>query len=120
MREIGQSKVQRKTPKKNYTYPFIRFPQECADIIGKRVRIFETEYGGQRAYVVMSAEGVTPPVAQLALEERVASLEQRIQKMEREPVDSYSDPSGGQPEGLNFDGPVRVRTGDLRRVRATS
>lgn len=120
MREIGRCKVQGKTPKPGITYPFIRFPQENADLIGKHMRIFAIESNGHRAFVLVEEGGAIPQVGQLELTGRIDELEMRIKKLEELGPLFSSDPSGAPPEGSDSDGPGRIRTGDLRRVRATS
>ena len=120
MREIGRCKVQGKTPKPGITYPFIRFPQGSADLIGKHVRIFATESNGQRAFVLVEEGSAIPQVGQLELTDRIDELERRIEKIEELGSVFNSNPSGAPPEGSNSDGLVEIRTRDLRRVKATS
>lgn len=65
MQRLGTSKVQKKCSKKNFVYPFVRFPRACSGIIGETVTIMETEVLGRRAFlVIVDGDEVGQPVEQ--------------------------------------------------------
>jgi hypothetical protein len=53
MRYVGKSKISKIHPKPNASYPLLRLPQAFNDFVGKTTRIFETDYDGKLAFIVV-------------------------------------------------------------------
>ena len=86
---IGKSKVSKMNPKPNITYPFIRLPKECGDVIGNTVGIYETEHEGKRAFLLVMGDDTTLPVKVIqqsdtkCIEKRLSDLEKDIERDKR-------------------------------------
>ena len=97
MKAIGRSKVSKMSPKPTITYPFIRLPQDCGDVIGQTVGIYETEHEGRRAFMLIMDDNTTLPSKVIqcktdsSLEKRINSLEINIENVIR-----YIDEKEGQ------------------------
>ena len=94
MRPIGRSKVSKMNPKPNITYPFIRLPQDCGDIIGQTVGIYETEHEGNRAFLIVLNENYcNKRVIQNSftknLENRLSELENDIKEIKQSLIEKY-------------------------------
>ncbi len=87
MKLIGKSKVSKMNPKPNITYPFIRLPQDCGDVIGQTVGIYETEHEGRRAFMLVMSDNTTLPTkviqhtTNVHVEKRINELEFKIDKV---------------------------------------
>ncbi len=77
MKRIGETKIRKLTPKPHLTYPLIQLPPEFAEVIGKKAQIFETEYEGNRAFLVVVGEEVIKPDDNPELEKRLEELEHK-------------------------------------------
>ena len=130
MKEICRTTVGRKAPKPNFVYPIVRLPSNYEGLIGKHVTLYETSCDGTRAVIMVFNDGVVPPVVQpvvqpcensqsAVVQTRLSELEKRMGELEGRCTDFPHAPST-TGEGAYPDGPGRIRTGDLRRVRATS
>ena len=95
---IGKSKISPLYSKGRVIYPQIRLPQRYNDIIGETAHIFETEYGGKRAFFILTRElgekeskyfkrgnkvlktnaKVLKPQAEISIESRLSALESSI------------------------------------------
>jgi hypothetical protein len=53
MHYIGKSKVSKLHPQPNTVYPLIRLPQHCNDVIRETAHIFQTEYKGEKAFLIL-------------------------------------------------------------------
>jgi len=53
MRYIGKSKISKIHPKPNSSYPLLRLPQAFNDFVGETAHIFETDYEGKQAFIVV-------------------------------------------------------------------
>ena len=95
MKMIGRSKVGKMTPKPNITYPFARLPQECTDVIGQTVGIFETEHEGKRTFMLVLGDDTTIPSKVIqpsdtkSLEKRVFELENDIKEIKQSLIEKY-------------------------------
>ena len=95
MKPIGKSKISKMNPKPNITYPFIRLPQACGDVIGQTVGIYETQHEGKRAFMLVVGNDATIPskVIQLgdtkSLENRVFELENDIKEIKQSLIEKY-------------------------------
>lgn len=87
MKAIGRSKVSKMSPKPTITYPFVRLPQDCGDVIGQTVGIYETEHEGRRAFMLIVGDDTTPSAKVIqcktdqSLEKRINDLEINIEKV---------------------------------------
>lgn len=61
MRRVAVTKVSKQKSKPEFEYPYIRLPREYAPIVGEPATIFETEFEGRRAFLVVltDEEGYT-------------------------------------------------------------
>ena len=75
MKRIGVTKIGKLTPKPHLTYPLIRLPPEYGEVIGKKAQIFETEYEGNRAFLIVVSE----EVIKLDIEKRIFELEKQVE-----------------------------------------
>ena len=125
MRFVGSSKVSKLNPKPNLTYPLLRLPQRYATVIGKTAHIYESWEEGQKAIVLVfdeteNKEKIIQPVIKQNVEsdfsDRFAVLEEEMRELrtliEKE---AHLTPNIQKTNGLG-----RIRTGDLRHVKATS
>ncbi len=53
MHYVGKSKISKIHPKPNTSYPLLRLPQAFNDFIGKTTHIFETDYNGKKAFLIV-------------------------------------------------------------------
>jgi hypothetical protein len=83
MRHIGRSKIGKVTPKPNIIYPFARLPQECEEIIGKNVGIYETEYQGKRAFLLVIDDDTTLPT-KVTQSSDITNTEKRLSELEND------------------------------------
>ena len=115
MRLLESTTVEGIEPVLSVACPVVRLPIECAGLIGASVSIYETEHRRRRALLIVQDDDAAQPGnvgVQVCSDERLRTLEMRIKALE--------DWVGNQKNEINGDGPGRIRTGDLRRVRATS
>ena len=90
MEFIGTSKIG-KLSVKGFDYPQLRLPKSCSRAIGDLANIFETEYGGKQAFLIVTEKDmsnsdmvlkpsskVLKPKAEIAAEARLSSLESEI------------------------------------------
>ena len=124
---IGTSKISKLNPKLNLTYPLIRLPQRYATVIGKTAHIYESLEEGQKAIVLVFDETesndaenkkkIMQPVIKRIVESdftaRIEVLEEEIKKL-RTLIEKEAHLT---PNIQQTNGPGRIRTGDLRRVK---
>ncbi len=80
---VGRSKIGKVTPKPNIIYPFARLPQECGDVIGHNVGIYETEHEGKRAILLVLDDEITIPT-RVIQQSNTTSVEKRIIDLEND------------------------------------
>ncbi len=104
-------------------YPTIRLPREFKALVGERARIYLSEDKDRLAFKVIIDKKVDIFCANSEKEE----LEDRLSDLESEITDLRSSiPTNGSltdncsEKGAQIDGLGRIRTGDLRHVKATS
>lgn len=115
-------------PKPSSTYLIIRLPQDRSDVIGETVTLYETEHEGRQAFlIVVGKKGVHPVIhpqendAHPEYEKRKIDLEKRIRKIENVAnTNSGIETALLSKREVSLDGPVEIRTRDLRHVKATS
>jgi len=141
VRRVGTSKITKLKAKAGIVYPLIRLPKTFADEIGNVAEIFETQHNNRRALLVTFNDGIWPSeviqpnskVIQLLpeviqphcrqdlkarlceLESQIAELKSLLQKNanQKAPQSPLIHQSTQKTSGLG-----RIRTGDLRRVKA--
>jgi hypothetical protein len=127
MRFVGKSKIGRLSAKKGKVYAQIRLPPQLADTIGEIANIFETEHNGKRAFLLLMKRSMSDDDMVLQLDERVVKSEDyndydhRLCALESEINELksiiFSNESFSSHKNEN-DGLGRIRTGDLRHVKA--
>lgn len=81
MEKIGTTTIIRKSSKPNYSYPFVRFPKNCTDCIGKQATIYRTEHEGNSAFLVVLEEVVEQPSPETGIDSRISSLELEVERL---------------------------------------
>lgn len=78
MRWVKELKVNKMQPKPTVKYPIIRLPSQYADLIGKKVQLFETEVNGCLAFtiVVSDDKGV---IKTDSITQDIEAMEKRIE-----------------------------------------
>ena len=130
MQHVGKSKIGSLSARKGITYPQLRLPQQCADVIGHTADIFETESEGKRAFLIVidkamsngdsvlkQREEVLQPIEKNDANARLSALESEISDLKsllllNESASFHETDKKGGPGG--------IRILDLRRVKATS
>jgi hypothetical protein len=133
MRFVGKSKIGRLSAKKGKIYAQIRLPPHLADTIGEIADVFETERNGKRAFLIVTkqrvldddivlqhSEKVVKPDDEIDNDQRFDALESQINQLEsllllNDSNSLHEIEKEDKPNGLG-----RIRTGDLRHVKATS
>jgi hypothetical protein len=131
MRFIGKSKIGRLTAKKGKIYAQIRLPPHLADTIGEIADVFETERNGKRAFLLVTNQSVLDADSVLQLgakvvrpydeqdyDQRFEGLKSQISELIsflllNESTSFHKNKKENERSGLG-----RIRTGDLRRVKA--
>jgi hypothetical protein len=102
LKEIGTTKIGKQVPKPSFTYPTVRLPLDRAEIIGKTATLYETEYCGNLAFLIVVGKKGEQPVIQpqeivaqtqfeQSFEKRIIELEKRIGAMEGRGYASNTD-----------------------------
>ena len=130
MQHVGKSKIGSLSARKGITYPQLRLPQQCADVIGHTADIFETESEGKRAFLIVIDKAMSNGDSVLKQREEVLKplhkndANARLSALESEISDLKSllllNESASFHETDKKGGPTEIRTQDLRRVKATS
>ena len=122
MRYIGKSKISTLHSKPDVSYPLIRLPQHYKHVIGETAQIFLTDYEGKKGFLILLEETekrgkVVKQSLETSLESRLTALESKIQEL-KDYILQNNELIEVEKEKNN--GLDRIRTGDLRRVKATS
>ena len=130
MHYIGKSKIGKQYSKPTITYPIIRIPLHCSEAIGSYVQIYKSEHAGQTVFVIIpdNKKGksvrreVAQPTLKVAQLETETSIESRLSTLESK-IDKLTELNFQNNELIESksskkDGLDRIRTGDLRRVKA--
>ena len=127
MHYIGKSKISKLHPQSNTVYPLIRLPQQCNDVIGETAHIFQTEYEGERAFLILLKNKETTKrkiikefiksKPEIDLKSHLIIVESKIDEILKL---LFSNQNQIEDELSKNDGLGRIRTGDLRRVKAMS
>ena len=129
MRYIGKSKISTLHSKPDISYPLIRLPQQYKHLIGETAQIFMTDYEGKGGFLILLEERendskVVKQSLETRIESRVSVLESSIEAIESK-IDklielNFQNNELSNNKSLKNDGLDRIRTGDLRRVKAMS
>ncbi|MGA3359321.1 MAG: hypothetical protein ABSC87_03825 [Halobacteriota archaeon] len=106
MRKIFTTKISLQSRNPTFSYPIIRLPRDLKELAGQIVNIYETEIDGVRGFFVASH------LAKLA---KFDEPNDDACQIEKPPRGRYFVKAPQKTNGLG-----RIRTGDLRRVKATS
>ena len=137
MHYIGKSKISPLYSKGRIIYPQIRLPQRYNDVIGETAHIFETENNGEQAFLIVVGKDdkiepvameigqkvlkpdskIAQPETETSIESRLSALESKIDKLIEL---NFQNNELSNNKSLKNDGLDRIRTGDLRRVKAMS
>jgi hypothetical protein len=106
MKRIFTTKISLQSRDPTFSYPIIRLPRDLKEFAGQITDIYEAEINGVRGFFVV------PHLANLA----------KSDELNGDSYDIDSSPKFGSigQKKLKNDGLGRIRTGDLRRVKATS
>jgi hypothetical protein len=106
MKKIFTTKVSIQSSDPTYSYPLIRFPRAFRELVGKTVSIYQAEINGVAGFFVVP------------LLDNLDNLNKFVQKGRRADQNQKMvliDKKSQKTNGLG-----RIRTGDLRHVKATS
>ncbi len=120
MQLLCKHKISLHSATASHSYPVIRLPREFATLAGETAQIYQTEQDGKLTFVI----SVDKPVGKICANDGQSQVEERISALETEISELKSllllnEGSCLHQKGKT-DGPGRIRTGDLRRVKATS
>jgi hypothetical protein len=126
VQHIADSKIGTIRSKPNVKYPMVRLPRERSEIIGLKAHIYETDYEGRPAFLVVpyakdTEQVIAKPeskVSKLSLETdveaRLSALELKINTLASLLLLNEGHSLHQKPKS---NGPGRIRTGDLRHVK---
>jgi hypothetical protein len=139
MQFIGKSKIGKQYSKPTITYPIIRLPLQCSEAIGTSVKIFKSEHAGQTVFLIIPdneksenvrqevaqpTSKVAQPAAETSIESSLSALESSIEALESKIIKqielNFQSNESLKAKSPKEDGLDRIRTGDLRRVKAMS
>ena len=106
MEKIFTTKISLQSHKPALSYPIIRLPRDLKELAGQTANIYDAEIEGVRGLFVV------PHLANLANSDKSTVNNGQSQKAPQSPLFRQSTPKN--------DGLGRIRTGNLRRVKATS
>jgi hypothetical protein len=132
VQRVGKSKIGRLNAK-NLSYPQLRLPYQYSSTIGDVASVFETQHEGKQAFLIVTehsvpnehtvlkpSEEVLKPVEAIAAETRLSALESDIRDLKSSILKNEGLIDDCIKKGAQENGLGRIRTGDLRRVKATS
>jgi len=122
MQFIGKSKISTLRSKPDVSYPLIRLPLQYTHLIGETAQLFITSHEGKKGFFILLEESgnegkVVKQSLETNLESRLSALESKIDELNSFLLKNYGD---NPAEMQKNDGLGRIRTGDLRRVKAMS
>jgi hypothetical protein len=132
VQRVGKSKIGRLNAK-NISYPQLRLPHQYFSTIGDIASVFETQHEGKQAFLIVTehavpnqdtvlkpSEKVLKTVAANAVEGLLSALESEISDLKSSIFKNESLVDNCNEKGAQESGLGRIRTGDLRHVKATS
>ena len=100
MKKIFTTKVSLQSSNPTFSYPIIRLPRELRELAGRIVNVYQTEIDGVQGFFV---------------EPHLDKFMEGLGQEDQEPYEALIDQEKPKTSGLG-----RIRTGDLRHVKATS
>ena len=129
MKYIGKSKISTLHSKPGVSYPLIRLPQQYKHLIGETAQLFLTNQEGKKGFFIVLEESelkgkVVKQSLETNLESHLSALESSIEALKSK-IDKLIELNFQNNELIEAvstkkDGLDRIRTGDLRRVKAMS
>jgi len=101
MKKIFTTKISLQSSNPTYSYPIVRLPRTLKDLAGETVTIYQTERDGSLAFFVVP---------------KLDNLDKFIEGMDQEDQERLGAPIDQKKPTTN--GLGRIRTGDLRHVKA--
>jgi hypothetical protein len=114
MRFIGKTKIGKVQPNAKSTYPILRLPPECEDVIGARAHLYGLQFDGQRAIIAVFGEqsnaeimhklyNIIQSPRDLHVDNRLYSLESEIREVKsflrlKEPVTIHKKENNADAE----------------------
>ncbi len=144
MRKIFTTRISLQSSTPSYSYPVIRLPRTLKKLAGETVTVYQIEKDGALAFFILPMlDNLHKFIREVDQEEKGPSeavIDQSTSKNEcsrvscacdHRPLEAPVTPAAARdlgpgdvlidPRALKIaDGPGRIRTGDLRRVKATS
>jgi len=105
----------------SHSYPVIRLPREFAPLAGETVSIYQTGNDGKLEFIISVDKNVDKVCANLErsqVETRLAALETEISELKSLLLSNEGDNLHKNKKEDKFNGLGRIRTGDLRHVKA--
>jgi hypothetical protein len=131
MRYLAKTKIGKLHPKRSKVYPMIRLPERCLDIVGEIVQIYAIKQNDVSGFLItLEKEArkeesvaqllakVAQPRAQNDIRSRLLALELEIRELKLVIQRNESSEDNLNEKGIQKDGLGRIRTGDLRHVKA--
>jgi len=130
MQYIGKSKIGKQYSKPTITYPIIRLPLQCSEVIGTSVQIYELENAGQTIFVIIPdneksenvGQEVAQPNAKVVQPNHENDIESRLSALEPKIDETlkliFSNQNQIELKREKNSGLGAIRTPDLRHVKA--
>jgi hypothetical protein len=106
MKKIFTTKVSLQSSNPTFSYPIIRLPRELKELAGRIVNVYQTEIDGVQGFFV------EPHLDKL---DNLDKFDENNCEVNSKPKCGLINKSTPKTNGLG-----RIRTGDLRHVKATS
>ncbi len=119
MRLLCKHKIGAHSATSSHEYPVIRLPREFKSLVGGTASIYQTEHKGKLAFIVTVDKSVGKFCANIGrspLEGRLSALEKEIDELKS----LFLSKESFKHLRTEINGLGRIRTGDLRHVKATS
>ena len=121
MKKIFTTKVSIQSSTPTHCYPIIRLPRELKTMAGKIVSVYETECEDEQAFFIVTQvdklDKLVDKSQETSLESRLSTFESKIDKLIEL---NFQNNELIESKSLKKNGLGRIRTGDLRRVKAMS
>ncbi len=123
MQYLGKRKISVQSSTPSHAYPTVRLPREYKGLVGKKAALYVDEYPEQLVFEIVISQKVDNFCANSKedlIEARLSELESEFEALKSLIMknNSFLNDFFGNRAQLN--GLGRIRTGDLRRVKATS
>ena len=111
MKWVKEVKVNKMQPKPTVKYPIIRLPSQYADLIGKKVQLFETEVNGCLAFTIVVSDG-REVMKTDSITHDMEAMEKRISELERKYEELYDAVFGESKHENALNREIICRGGD--------